>query len=287
MSVELTPQAFELLREMIRSSSGIDLASSKAYLVQARLGPLLEGNGCADFLELHAKATRPDGTKLREAIVDAMTTNETLWFRDDGPWKVLRKALMPAFCERLESGEARKIRIWSAASSTGQEPYSVAMVIRDYIEDRAGPGVKPEAFEIIGTDLSPSALFVAMTARYDQLAASRGLDPDMQERHFKTDGDSIVVRREVKSMVRFQQQNLIEDFSKLGPFDLVLCRNVLIYFANDTRKDIVGRIAGVLRPGGALILGGAESLQGALALFKLNRAGTSLYYVAKDQEASS
>lgn len=282
--MNLTDEDFERFRMLIRESSGIDLSDGKGYLVSSRLSSLLDQNGCESFADLYREATAPTGHELRASIIDAMTTNETLWFRDDGPWEVLRKALLPDWCERLRTGQQPRVRIWSAACSTGQEPYSVAIAIRDFLEDQP-PGVKADSFEIVATDLSPSALFTAMSGRYSLLGASRGLSPDVQSRHFDTDGEAIVVHSDVKDMVRFETANLMEDFSRRGPLDLVLCRNVLIYFNPETRKEIAQRIHGVLRPGGALVMGGAESLQGALSIFKLKRAGTHLYYESKTGES--
>ena len=275
---------FEDLRRLIKDNSGIDLAPSKEYLVEARLGPLLRDQGLATYRELYEKAVLPANSGLFDSIIDAMTTNETLWFRDAGPWKIFKDTLLPAAAERIESRAASKMRIWCAACSTGQEPYSLAMLISQFVDDRKSPKLTRQSFQITATDISPSALFVAMSGRYDLMAATRGLDPEIQKRFFEEDGTSLVVRPEVKSMVDFQKRNLLEDLSTLGPFDAVLCRNVLIYFDNDTRKSIVSRIAERMNPSAALILGGAESLQGALRYFKLSRSGTALYYIAKEQK---
>lgn len=283
MKAELTGTEFDLFRALLLETCGIELAERKSYLVASRLRPLLESHGYTTYLELYQAAKRLNGRALRTAIIDEMTTNETLWFRDPGPWRVLEEHLLPLLCGRLSNGEISKVRIWSAACSTGQEPYSVAMSILEYLEEEAPPGAKSEAFSILGTDISPSALFVAMAGRYDQLAATRGLDPARQERFFDTSGPSIVLKDEVKKMVTFETLNLTEAFPEKDSFDLVLCRNVLIYLSRDARGRIVASIEDTLKHGGVLILGGAESLIDCDSSFETQRVGSALYYRKPNQ----
>ena len=276
MKTELSTHEFHLFRSLLLEESGIELAERKSYLVASRLRPLLESHGFETYLDLYEEAKRPANSALRTAIIDEMTTNETLWFRDPGPWKILAERVLPDMCERIAEGAS--IRIWSAACSTGQEPYSLAMSILEHLESHPSPGIKADSFSILGTDISPSALFVAMAGRYDQLAASRGLDPERAERFFDADGPSIVVKEEVRRMVKFRPQNLAECSWHPEVFDLVLCRNVLIYLSRDVRSQIIAGIETSLKTGGVLILGGAESLIDCASGLETQRAGSSLYY---------
>ncbi|MCP4003891.1 MAG: protein-glutamate O-methyltransferase CheR [bacterium] len=273
----LSDQEFLDLRTFIEAKSGITVGDSKRYLIETRLVRLVTEVGCSSFSELHQRLVVNPKSALAEKVVDAMTTNETLWFRDQGPWKILNSALLPKFTEALKSGQKRRIRIWSAACSTGQEPYSIAMSILEHIASEA-PSIKEDAFEIVGSDLSPSALFVATSGRYDRLSIERGLSPEFRERYFEESEDSWAVQPRVKSMVRLERRNLCDPFDALGSFDLVLCRNVLIYFSATMKRDIVSRLAERLAPGGAFIIGASESLQGMMGRFKMKQSAGNFYY---------
>ncbi len=277
----LSKQEFEQLRDFVKKECGIAVGDEKSYLIETRLSTLVVESGCDSFGAFYEKVRGDARSGLRDKIIDAMTTNETLWFRDSGPWAILRKALLPHFCDQLQSGERKKIRIWSAASSTGQEPYSLALSILEHIKDSAPPGVKEEMFEIVGTDLSPSALFVAISGRYDGLSISRGLEPEMRDRYFEKAGRVYSLNDRVKSRVTFKQFNLIDSFAPVGKFDLVLCRNVLIYFSPELKRDIVGRIGDVLLDEASFIVGASESLQGCLAKFKMKQCDGQFYYQRK------
>ncbi len=267
--LKLSPEEFAVMRDFVERECGISLAANKSYLIETRLSALVVKSGCTSYAGFYQRAKGPDGAKLRDQIVDAMTTNETLWFRDSGPWEILRKVLVPAFCERLQRSGREKIRIWSAACSTGQEPYSIAMLLRDHIAEHKPQGVTEADFEIVATDISHSALFVAQAGRYDRLAASRGLDPKLRERHFRAEGNAVRVLPEVSRMVHFKRLNLMEPIADLGRFDLVLCRNVLIYFAPASRKEVLKKLAKAMRPGASLIIGASESLQDSSEIFRL------------------
>lgn len=279
--LELTRDEFELLRSFIKKECGIAVGDEKSYLIETRLGRMAVEAGCDSFAEFHTQLTKNPRGKLRDKIVDAMTTNETLWFRDSGPWAVLDKVLLAEFCDALQSGRKKKVRIWSAACSTGQEPYSVAISILEHLRDQAPPGVKEESFEIIATDICSSALFMSMSGRYDRLSISRGLEPELRDRYFETSGNTWVLSDSVKKMVSFQKFNLMDSFDRFGKLDLVLCRNVLIYFSNELKKDIVSRIAGSLVDNGAFLIGASESLQGALAEFAMKQVDGNFFYRIK------
>ena len=279
--LRLTDDEFELLRTFIKQECGIAVGDEKSYLIETRLGRMAVDADCDSFAEFHTKLKSDPRGKLRDKIVDAMTTNETSWFRDNGPWVILSKVLLGEFCEALQSGAAKKIRIWSAACSTGQEPYSMAISILEYLRDEAPPGVKEESFEIIATDISSSALFMSMSGRYDRLSISRGLEEHLRDRYFEQSGKIWLLNDRVKKMVKFHKFNLMESFDRFGKLDLVLCRNVLIYFSNELKKDIVTRIAGSLVDDGAFLVGASESLQGALAEFAMRQCEGNFYYRVK------
>ena len=223
--MSITPEEFQLIRTFLHDHSGILINEGKEYLVENRLTVLLVQNGCENFLELHAKLQADKGP-LRGKVVDAMTTNETLWFRDASFSNALEQFVVPELVAKAKKGG--KVRIWSAACSTGQEPYSLAMLLVDAIE-KMGPSAPCRAcFSILATDLSPSSIFMARTARYSQLAISRGMRADFLSRFFSKQGMIHEVVPEVRTMVTFQPFNLKDDFTPHGAMDFILCRNVLI-----------------------------------------------------------
>lgn len=280
-TLSLSEQEFQHLRQFIEKECGIAVGDAKSYLIETRLARIATEAGCDTVAALSQKLLADPKSALRDEIVDAMTTNETMWFRDGGPWNVLEEALLPKFCDELKAGAKRRIRIWSAASSTGQEPYSVAITILDYLEAQRPPGVTAASFEIIGTDISPSALFVGISGRYDKLAISRGLGDERRDKYFEVSGRAWSLTKTVKDMVALHQFNLMEPYTRFGKFDLILCRNVLIYFSIDLKRDILDRLSGSLVNEGALIIGGSESLQGALGHFRMCQNEGNFYYKVK------
>jgi len=280
----LSPETFEKLREVVEAKTGIAVRPTKSYLIESRFGRVLEARSIPTFEALYDELAQalPPKDLLQDAV-DAITTNETLWFRDDGPWEILRKQLIPAWVDELRAGSRSRVRIWSAACSTGQEPYSVSMMIHEHLEDDGVVDVKPEAFEIVATDISPAAVETAKSAAYDQLAASRGLPPQYLDRFFEDAENGIRVSEGVRSRVRIDEFNLQASFANLGRFDLVLCRNVLIYFSNALKLEIFEKLQRTIAPGGALVLGGSESANGAMKLFDMKRCGKHLYYVPKEK----
>lgn len=270
---------FRLMRDYIEQHCGISLGQDKQYLVETRLASLVQESGCRSFSEFYQK-TRADGTnRLRDRIIDAMTTNETLWFRDRSPYLVLEKQLFRHFHDQIKSGRQSKVRIWSAASSTGQEPYSIAMSAHEYA--RVNPGFNPSWVEIIATDISPTVLLHAQNGRYDQIAMSRGLDEQIRNRYFQEDGKMWVIKDEIKRMVAFRKLNLQENFTGLGHVDIVFCRNVLIYFSEGFKRDVLSKIAQRLRPEGFLFLGASESMISYSSEYAMLRSDSALYYQVK------
>ncbi len=267
---------FKLMRDYIEKYCGITIRQEKIYLLETRLTSLMVESGCSNFRQFHTKAVSDTTGKLRDKIIDAMTTNETLWFRDTSPFVILDEVLVKRFCEQIKSGEKSKMVIWCAASSTGQEPYSIAMTIYEHI--RTHPGVSADHFEIIATDISPTVLYIAMAGRYDGFAISRGLGETMLNRYFIQDGKVWIVKDEIKRMVQFKKLNLQDSFSPIGKPDIIFCRNVLIYFSDEFKKDILRRMAAMLRPHGHLFLGASESLINYSAEYEMLSHTRGLYY---------
>jgi chemotaxis protein methyltransferase CheR len=277
MSMEgITQAEFRLIRDFIQEHCGICLGEEKAYLIETRLSGLMVAHGCADFGAFYRLAKADPTSQLREQVIDAMTTNETLWFRDSHPFAILREKLLPPLAEEILAHGRQRIRIWSAACSTGQEPYSIAMTIHEFC--RTHPGIHPQHFEIVASDISPSALFLAKAGRYDENAIRRGLPDEMRERYFHADGQSWVVNEEVRQLVSFRKFNLQDNMEPLGRFDVVFCRYVTIYFADDFKRRIFSGISSLLAPSGHLLVSAVESLRGiADQLLPRTHAG-GLYY---------
>lgn len=268
---------FKLLRDLIEKLCGIALGDEKAYLIETRLAGLLAENGCADFGSFYRLVSQDPNPRLRDKIVDAMTTNETLWFRDTHPFVILREQLLPRLAEGLISGNRFRIRIWSGACSTGQEPYSIAMSIHEFCN--ANPGVRPEQFEIMATDISPSALMLAKLGRYDHAAVSRGLPDHLRNRYFRQDGNVWVAGEELKRLITFKKFNLQDSMEPLGRFDIVFMRYVTIYFSDPFKQQIYQGVARLLAPEGNLIISAVESLRGICGDFsQLSHAGGSYYH---------
>lgn len=272
-----SPQAqYEAFRRYLERASGILLGDNKQYLVNSRLRRLLTEQGISDLGELVRRMEAPAGRALREHVIDAMTTNETLWFRDRYPYTLLRERLLP---ERMQSGTG-PLRIWSAACSSGQEPFSISMVVEEY--RMANMGMLRRPVEIIATDVSRAMLEVCQQGQYDPLSLSRGLEPDHLKRYFlPMDGGRYQVRDEIRQRVRFQQLNLLDSYLGLGRFDIVFCRNVLIYFSAARKLDILRRIRATLPVGGYLILGGSEALSEAADQFEMVQCHPGIIYRAR------
>ncbi len=268
---ELTHEAFQAFKEFLYLHTGITLADDKRYLVQSRLNHLLLETGMSTFSELVDKLIQDAlPSQVRTRLIDAMTTNETFWFRDAQQFELLQKQLLPTLSRRL-----RPARIWSAACSTGQEPYSISMCVHEAI--RFNPSLKIEV-QILATDLASSVLETARRAIYSDLAMSRGLPEDFKQRYFLPHPDGWQLKPEITRLVRFQQLNLLNSFATLGKFDLIFCRNVLIYFAPERRREILERMTAALNPKGYLFLSSTESLPSGLdGLFPVLAFGVRYY----------
>lgn len=272
----LSNDEFACLKDFIEKNCGIALSDHKAYLIESRLTHLLIEYHCSSYRDLCFKAKNATDTDLRNKIVDAMTTNETLWFRDKAPFAVLEELLLEKFFNELSSGKRQSIRIWSAACSTGQEPYSIAMTISEYARKRGITDLSP--IEIIATDISPTVLFLAKAGRYDQIAISRGLPDDIRSRYFVQDGRTWKLDDTIKKMVQLRKFNLQDSFAALSRFDILFCRYVAIYFSDTFKRDLFKRFSELLKPSGYLFLGASESLSMYNAGFTLLTHNGHIYY---------
>ncbi len=273
-SFTITDNDFELFSRFLEENSGILLAKHKQYLVQSRLGKIVQEQNCSTLKDLITKLESPVAKRLREQVIDAMTTNETLWFRDVHPFDILRDRILP---EMLDGANA-KLRIWSAACSTGQEPYSISMTLEEF--KKKNPG-KLNSAEITATDISTQVLAQARRGEYEMLAIGRGLSQERLTQHFtETPSGSWMVKPDIKSKVRFQSINLLGQYSSMGKFDVIFCRNVLIYFSAEKKTEILSKMHGVLKPGGYLILGASEFLSGLSDKYKMIHCRPGIIYQA-------
>lgn len=247
---------YEAFQEFLQSACGIVLGIGKEYLVSSRLSGLMRQHGIATIGELLNQLNHGRNPNLKTGIIDAMTTNETFWFRDMAHFNLLEKRILP---EVISKG-AQRIRIWSAACSSGQEPYNISMVVENY--RRQNLGRFGGLVDIVATDISKRILDEAKRGVYCGMSASRGLTTEQTERYFVRNGDCIEVRPEIKRLVSFRNANLTVGYELLGRFDVIFCRNVLIYFSRAQKQDILNRMAATLNPGGYLLLGSTESLSG-------------------------
>jgi len=244
---------FDRLQEFLYKQSGLVIDERKAYLVESRLAPLMSKGGFKELSEL-MRAVQHDAVIKRD-VIDAMMTNETFFFRDRIPFDNLRDAILPALMKARQ--EKRSLRIWCAAASTGQEPYSVAMTLDEEMRKLSGWNV-----EILATDLSSSALAIAKRGIYSQFEVQRGLPITHLLRYFRQESEGWQINDHLRAKIDFREFNLLSDFDTFRPFDIIFCRNVLIYFDLLTRRNILRRMSTVLARDGSLILGSAESVIG-------------------------
>ena len=257
----MTPEEFDYLRRLLKERSGLTLAAEKDYLLESRLTPVARRNGLAGLGEIVAQLRQPGNAALAIAVTEAMTTNETFFFRDRIPFDHLRDTILPA----LVTARARekRIRIWCTAAASGQEPYSIAMLLNGLMPQLAGYRV-----DILATDLSSEVIERAKAGVYSQFEVQRGLPIQLLVKHFSKNGEVWEIAPELRAMVQFRTLNLLHDFSPLGQFDIVFCRNVLIYFDQPTKSAVLQRVARQMPDDAYLVLGAAETVVGLTDAFK-------------------
>ena len=265
------PDNYEFLLEHVYRESGIVLDSDKHYLLEARLSPFVHERNLSTINDLCALMRATADPSLGQQVTEAMTTNETFFFRDPVQYQALKAEVFPRLV--AERSGVRYLTFWSAASSTGQEAYSIAMLLADM-------GLSGQYVELLGTDLSQQVLERARAGRYTQLEVNRGLPAATLIKYFTREGPDWLLKDEVRRMAQFKKFDLRQSMRALGPFDVVFCRNVLIYFDVQTKKRILNELHGTLRPGGRLLLGTSESTRGLCDRFEPEQCGKAVFYKA-------
>ena len=278
---EVTDVQYRRFAAFVEEKCGIVLGEGKQYLVNSRLSSLLSKfrvQTVDDLINLAME--EKTNNKAQEEVIDAMTTNETLWFRDTYPYKALETIILPELAKRAKY----PVRIWSAACSSGQEPYSIGMIIQEQMSKMLH--IDPKQTQIIGTDLSPEMLSICRRGQYDVHALSRGLSPERKEKFFRSthNPNMMAIDSRVKSMVEFRPMNLLGSYALMGRFDVIFCRNVLIYFSNEVKADILRKLTMCLNPGGYLILGSTETLVGVSDKYEMMRCNPGIIYHLKPQK---
>ncbi|MEW9797607.1 CheR family methyltransferase [Alteromonas sp. CYL-A6] len=272
---DVSQDSYRSFSNFLEQQCGIVLGDNKQYLVRSRLSNLLYEFDIDSLDALINSAVKGGDRQLLQRVIDAMTTNETLWFRDNYPFDLLIKNILPTLAAKQP-----RLRIWSAACSSGQEPYSIAMSILEY--KRANPGAFRSGVEIVATDLSSTMLKKCEQGLYDELSLARGLSAQRREAFFSAhDSGMLQVNADVRKMVTFKSLNLLHSYAGLGRFDIVFCRNVLIYFSPEVKQKILQQIAASLQPNGILFLGASESISSAGDLFAMVKCHPGLYYQRK------
>tara|TARA_R110000868_G_scaffold245896_1_gene502511 strand:- start:62908 stop:63810 length:903 start_codon:yes stop_codon:yes gene_type:complete len=273
-SAQVSSKDYQNFRAFLESACGILLGDNKQYLVASRLSKIMVSNQITSLSELIEKISLVNNRALKEEVIDAMTTNETLWFRDTHPFDVFKNTILPA---AIANGGS-SLRIWSAACSSGQEPYSLSMIYDEY---RAAHRAKLPPLNIVATDLSKSMLEACRAAEYDGLSLGRGLSERRLRQFFEpTENDCWRLKAVCRERVRFQLLNLMDGFISLGKFDAVFCRNVLIYFSQELKKDILRRIHASLKPGGYLVLGASEGMTDLSEFYEMVHCHPGIIYKA-------
>lgn len=275
--IRLLPEERNEVARYIYSLCSISLDASKDYLIEGRLGKLLEENGLRSFSQLVTRSTADPSGALKRRIVDEITTGETLFFRDQSPFDLLRHKIIPEIVDRrARAGFRIPIRIWSAACSTGQEIYSIAILLRELLGDPNRYGLR-----LLGTDISDQAVARASAGVFGSIEVSRGLDDSSRTRYMIPHPGGWKIRDEIRAMVSFRRLNLMEDLSSVGKFDIVFCRNVAIYFNDRDRASLFNRIGQRMESDGCLVIGSMESLSGICPQFESKRHLRSVFYQLK------
>ena len=272
MSFLISAAEYDQFQQKLEQYSGIKLGDNKEYLITSRLRRLFESEGFTTLAELNTAMER--NLTLKGLVIDAMTTNETLWFRDDHPFRIFSDKLLPELAKTR-----RPIRIWSAACSTGQEPYSLSIAVEEF--KRKNPGALTGDVKIIATDISPTALDIAKEGIYPQLALKRGMGDVHLKQYFTQQGDDEwKINAEIQRRIEFRSINLQTSFGALGKFDIVFCRNVLIYFSADSKLDILKRIHGTLNEDGHLFVGASEAVNQLSNMYRMQQFTPGISYQA-------
>ncbi|MCX4190720.1 CheR family methyltransferase [Methylophaga sp. OBS3] len=271
-SQDISQSDYEKFRLFLEQACGILLGDGKQYLIISRLTKLLRDEKIGSVSELLTAIQMGTPAHLRNSVIDAMTTNETSWFRDGSPYFILEKNMLA----ELEQTTKAPCRIWSSACSSGQEPYTISMLITEYL--RKNSGSKLSSSQIVATDISTKMLTMARLGLYETNTLDRGLSLARKQQFFKAVGEQWEISQDVKQRVQFREQNLLQSYTGLGRFDVIFCRNVLIYFSAQRKSDILTRMAQALNPGGYLFLGASETISGYSDAFEIKRYPEGVVY---------
>ena len=252
---QLNENEFLLFSNYISENCGITIPPEKAYLIETRLTKLMIDAGVESFGAFYRYLASNPGSPIKQRVINAITTNETLWFRDISPWKVLEETYLPIFIKELKAGKRTRVRIWCSAVSTGQEIYSTVMFVDDFISKNRVAGIDLSKFDFFATDISSSVLDIAKRGRYDAISIMRGLSDYYREKYFVRNGSAWDLDKKIRDAVRFKNFNLQNSYDLFGQFDVIFCRYVLIYFSDTSKKKIVDKMRDALADGGVLFTG--------------------------------
>lgn len=282
MNNSLSSKEFKMFKKYIEEKCGILISEHKSYLIESRLSKLLAEYDLSSFENLYYKVYSSKNKALEEKVIDSITTNETLWFRDRTPWDIINDKFMDVFINKLRNKDVKKIKIWSAASSTGQEAYSTAIMINEYLESNKIKDIKLEQFEILGTDISNPVLNIAKNGKYDSISIMRGLDDKYKNKYFEREGRTWKISEDIKSIVRFKKANLQNHLTLKEEFDIIFLRYVLIYFSNELKDEILLKVYKSLKKDGALFLGNSEILNIRKDIFVQKKYKNGVFYLKEE-----
>ncbi|MGE5707040.1 MAG: CheR family methyltransferase [Bacteroidota bacterium] len=272
--IKVSSEELRIIARYIHDLCGIILDESKAYLIESRLSPLMQELGCQNYQELYFKAKNDPSRLLPGRIIDAITTNETSFFRDRSPFELLKYKLVPDHVDRIQAtGAPKSLSIWSAAASTGQEIYSIAITLSEIIPDLARWKIR-----LLGTDISDAAIAQASYGKYNRVEIERGLPPGHIQKYFNPQGNFWRIKDEIRAMASFQKMNLLDPVLAVGKWDIIFCRNVAIYFTPENRTKLFDRLANQLNPHGSLIIGSTESLLGVSTRYARQEYHNAVFY---------
>ncbi len=274
--IKITPQEYQTFCKYVYEICGITLAPNQSYLIETRLAPMMKRSGCSNFNEFYNKIRADHSKKLEQEIIDAITTNETYFFRDKTPFDLLQYKILPDLIDRRSSraGIPPALKIWSAACSYGQEVYSIAITLKELL----GSDLSKYRVSIVGTDISDDAIARSSYGLYNQFEVERGLPPQKLRLYFDQVDKGWRIKDELRAMVSFRKQNLFQSISALGRFDIIFCRNVAIYFSQPDKVKLYEKLGSALAPDGYLLIGAQESLTGITNLFEPQRYLRSIFY---------
>jgi chemotaxis protein methyltransferase CheR len=273
--MKITQREFDLFRRLIQEKCGIALDNSKGYLLENRLARMLTESLCNNFGELYYKLKNSKSDSMLNKMVEAVTTKETLWFRDQYPFKALQNIIFPAIVQKTQTSD---INIWSAGCSTGQEAYSVAITAQEFRKTISQGQNFINRISILGTDISSRSIEHALIGEYDEIAIQRGLSKSALNKYFYKNGNNWQINDAIKKMTLFEYQNLLDLPKRFGPFDIIFIRNVMIYFSEDLKKRLLKQITSILKKQGYLFLGTGETVQGYSDQFSTLKYEGGIYF---------